>query len=184
VFPGKTVCMKCEKHPATVKLTRIVNGEASVLHLCQECAAEISPYQKSMQMNLSQLLASILQGGKEKTEEEQPAEAVLKMQCGTCGQSFQRYKKTLFLGCPDCYVSFGKPMVAELRKFHGSTQHRGKVPARQRWVIERRRTIEELRQRMNQAIEREEFETAAKLRDEIRQLTENTPSAEDSVDSQ
>jgi protein arginine kinase activator len=176
VFQGKIVCMKCQKNLATVKLTRIVHGEATVLNLCQDCAAEESPYQKKMaetQANLSQILASILQSNKEKAEEEQPsAESGAKLACGACGLTFQQYKKTLFLGCPDCYESFGKLMVAELRKFHGSTLHRGKVPARQRVVLERRRDIEELRRHMNQAIEREEFEAAARLRDQIRELQE------------
>jgi protein arginine kinase activator len=179
VFAGKAVCMKCQKNLATVKLTRIVNGEVKVLNLCQTCAADISPYQKKMaeaQMNLSQILASILHTGKEAAEKEQSVETDVKLVCGTCGLPFRKYKKSLFLGCPDCYESFGKHVVADLRKFHGSTLHRGKVPERLRRTVERRRDIEGLRRRMNQAIEHEEFELAARLRDQIRELQERSDS--------
>jgi protein arginine kinase activator len=175
VFEDKIICMKCQKKLATHKITQINKGEVTVLSLCQECAAEVSPYQKKWaqaQMDLSQILASILQGGKAKAEEAQAEAVGANVSCGTCGLPFQHYRKTLFLGCPDCYESFGKLMVAELRKFHGGTQHRGKVPVRLRRVLEQRRGLDDLRQRMNQAIEREEFETAARLRDQIRALQE------------
>ncbi len=168
MFVNKVICMKCNKSFATVKLTRIVNGRVKELNLCQSCAAEISPYQKKLagaQANLDSILAGLLANEKEKKRTTD-----VDITCRECGLPFATYRESLFLGCADCYDSFGEHLLADLRKFHGSTRHQGKVPKRFQSRITMQRDIRQMRKQMEEAIEQENFELAAQLRDKIKSL--------------
>ncbi len=168
MFVNKVICMKCNKSFATVKLTRIVNGRVKELNLCQSCAAEISPYQKKLagaQANLDSILAGLLANEKEKKRTTD-----VDITCRGCGLPFATYRESLFLGCADCYDSFGEHLLADLRKFHGSTRHQGKVPKRFQSRITMQRDIRQMRKQMEEAIEQENFELAAQLRDKIKSL--------------
>jgi len=160
--------MKCNKSFATVKLTRIVNGRVEELNLCQSCAAEISPYQKKLagaQANLDSILAGLLANEKEKKRTTD-----IDITCRGCGLPFATYRESLFLGCADCYDSFGEHLLADLRKFHGSTRHQGKVPKRFQSRITMQRDIRQIRKQMEEAIKQDNFEVAALLRDKNKSL--------------
>lgn len=174
---NKPQCMSCQQNPATVKLTKLVKGTVEEIWLCQECAAQQSPYQKKMAaMSLDAILAGIL--GQQKAEAAARPGGV-ELSCKTCGLPYESYRSTLLLGCSDCYESFEKYLVADLRKFHGTTEHRGRVPQDVGPVapLQRQRNPVELKKRLREAVEAEDFELAAKLRDEIRSVetgAENT----------
>lgn len=166
---GKHACMNCKQNAATVKLTKLVKGNVEELWLCQECAANQSPYQKKISsLSLDAILAGILSQQKQET----PAKPTpVDLACSTCGLPFDSYRSTLLLGCSDCYESFEKHLAADLRKFHGSTVHRGRVPEQGvPEVLETTRNPQELKKRLREAVEAEDFELAAKLRDELRKL--------------
>lgn len=166
---GKHACMNCKQNAANVKLTKLVKGTVEELWLCQECAAQQSPYQKkTAHLSLDAILQGILS--------QQKGEAAAKpsasdLNCPTCGLPYESYKSTLLLGCSDCYESFEKYLISDLRKFHGSIVHRGRAPeASAPEVLERRRNPQDIRKRLQEAVESENFELAAKLRDELRKL--------------
>lgn len=168
VFVNKVICMKCNKNFATVKLTRIVKGHVEELNLCQSCAGEVSPYQKKLagaQANLDSILAGLLASEKEKKRTTD-----VDITCRGCGLPFATYRESLFLGCAKCYDSFGEHLAADLRKFHGSTHHKGKVPKRFQSRIAIQQDIQQIRKQMEEAIEQEDFELAAQLRDKIKSL--------------
>ena len=175
-------CQKCD-NPATHKVTRIENGKALDLYLCQEHAAEISPLQqKTSQIDLAQLLAGLLKKEQGKKAEVEEAERT-GLKCPTCGLSFREYRKTWLLGCGDCYEAFEKPLKHDLRQHHGTVRHCSRQPvaqAQSAWTDER---MEALRKRLALAIEDEDFELAARLRDEIRTIkTADTARDTDTVD--
>ncbi len=116
-------CMKCEK-PATHKFVRVDDDGVRDLYYCQEHAMEVSPYQKKPQMSLNEILAGFLS----QEQAAQAAETENEARCESCGLPFSLYKKTLFLGCPNCYASFGEELLPELRKFHGNVKHIGRKP--------------------------------------------------------
>ena len=74
------------------------------------------------------------------------------------------------MGCPSCYDAFAPVLVPLLEKVHGAAAHAGKAPSGRRRVIESRKEIEELEARLAAAVEAEDYEAAAELRDTIRQL--------------
>lgn len=170
-------CMSCKQHPATVKLTKIVKGTIEELYLCQECAAKQSPYQKKLINPLQGLtLDAILAGILGQTKEEGTRPGSVDLQCSTCGLPFDSYRTSLILGCSDCYESFEKQLVNDLRKFHGSIVHRGRTPEENPSIIRARRNPQELRKRLQDAIKAEDFELAARLRDELREVeSEESP---------
>jgi protein arginine kinase activator len=170
---NKQQCMSCKQNPATVKLTKLVKGTVEETWLCQECAAQQSPYQKKMAaLSLDAILAGIL--GQQKHEAAVKPGNV-ELACKTCGLPYESYRSTLLLGCSDCYESFEKYLVSDLRKFHGSTMHRGRNPQQGTEpgapaVVQPQRNANDLRKRLREAVEAEDFELAAKLRDELRSL--------------
>jgi len=91
-------------------------------------------------------------------------------QCANCGLSYRDFSRAGRLGCSQCYERFGERLDPVLRRIHSSSQHTGKVPARSGSTIKLRRDLHELRELLLRAVRAEEFERAAALRDEIREL--------------
>lgn len=168
--------MSCKQNPATVKLTKLVKGSVEEIYLCQDCAAKQSPYQKKLHQqppSLDAILAGIL--NQQQNEEAARPAATSDLSCPTCGLPFDSYRSTLLLGCSDCYDSFEKQLAADLRKFHGSTIHRGRVPDEAPQVFEKHTSPHDLRKRLQDAVKAEDFELAAKLRDELKRIEVQTP---------
>jgi len=169
-------CEKCDR-PATHKFTRIVEGHAIDFFFCQEHAAEFSPLQLKSTLNameLTQLLAGLLQSEQGKKAEAVEAEAG-ELKCHTCGQSFRQYRQTMLLGCSDCYQAFEKQLRDDLRRYHGTVRHPAKPLETRSGAASEKEKLAALEKRLALAIQDEDFELAAQLRDEIRRLT---PSAE------
>ena len=88
--------------------------------------------------------------------------------CPVCGSKFSEDP-----GCPECYREFESEFAAVLSALYGTPLHRGHVPARFGAKAKRERREAELRQALEEAIKTEDFETACKLRDELRALSES-----------
>ena len=93
--------------------------------------------------------------------------------CSVCNTSFEEYKKTGKLGCSKCYSTFEKQLKPILEGIYGYSEHIGKFPKNKCKDTEVIRTVEQLKEQLNIAIQEEEYEQAAKLRDEILQLEAN-----------
>lgn len=165
-------CQKCDR-PATHKITRIIDGQAVDFYLCQEHAAEFSPLQGQSalaQKNLAQLLAGLLKSEQgQKAEKQAAADADLK--CRRCGTTLREYRRTMLLGCSECYRTFEKHLTHDLRRYHGTIRHCGKHPLPKAGEASGKEMLEALRKRLQLAIADEDFELAAQLRDQIRQLS-------------
>jgi len=158
------LCDICGKNPATVHLTEIIDDQITELHLCEKCAREKSSHMEQ-QFGLADLLAGLAEFGSIKEKE-----GVIKIKCSNCGLGFEDFKKIGRLGCGECYVAFKRYLGPLLKRIHGSSQHVGKSPLKPVKTIHKRSGLEELRYKLNMAIEQEEFEKAAKIRDQIKEL--------------
>ena len=173
----KRPCMNCQQNLATVRFTRFVNGAVEEQYLCRQCAAAQSPYQKKAAgtPQLEEILSGILgAAATEAAERVKPAE----LTCSTCGLPFASYRESLILGCSDCYESFEKLLVSDLKRFHGATEHTGRVPHGQAQQVENYRNAEDLRRRLHEAVKAEDFVLAAKLRDQLKSVEAAAASAE------
>lgn len=159
-------CDNCQQNEAEVHLTQIVDNEMTTLHLCPACAAEKGlDAGTGKNIPLSDFLAQM---GKAALAEE---EASLAGPCSYCHTTVDDFKRTGRLGCPHCYSIYETQLRAILRRIHGSTQHLGKVyvpPATE--TADRGARLAGLRRQLQRAVESEDFERAATLRDQIRDL--------------
>lgn len=174
------LCDICSKNQATVHLTEIVDEQMTELHLCEECAKQKS-IQMEQQFGLSDLLGGLVDFGKGPIAKE-----LSKAKCPTCNLSYDDFKKIGRLGCSNCYQAFINYLTPLLKRIHGSSVHTGKVPqgvvTAARVVTAKKSeparrtgsTLQELRIKLHKAIELENFEEAAKLRDKIRALEEKS----------
>lgn len=154
-------CENCGEREAVVHLTQIEESRVTTVHLCERCAAErgVEP-PPAGKTPLGSFLAAM-------GEAEVPADDELQ-RCPGCGATFAAFRETGRLGCAQCWTTFEAPLRDLVRRLHGSTVHMGEryVGAQTDVAV---RTEEELRERLRVAIETENFELAAELRDRLRQ---------------
>ncbi len=158
-------CDVCGKKKATVHLTEIVDEQMSELHLCEDCAREKS-VQMEQQFGLADLLAGLTDFGKQVQDVEK-----VKAKCANCGMTYEDFRKFGRLGCGECYRSFREYLAVLLKKIHGSNEHLGKVPIKL-LPMEKEKidSLQDLRNQLRKAIQNENFEEAAHIRDKIREL--------------
>ena len=158
------VCDICHKNAATVHLTEIINEKVVEMHICQGCAQN-----KAQEIN-EQLSISDFLGGLLGADERRAKEQVLK--CPSCGLSYDEFKKKGRLGCGRCYRTFKHLLMPLLKKIHSATRHSGKNPkaTTARRVQPSQLRIEQLQKALQRAIELEEYEEAAGIRDQIKEL--------------
>ncbi len=162
------LCQECRKRQATVHITRIVNGHKTEMVLCEQCAKEKGELEMfaEPQFPLQSFLASLLEQGGHAAQST-PAIAA---RCSNCGLTYRDFARTGRLGCSQCYSEFGGWLDPVLRRIHGTSKHTGKVPARTGGTAKIRKSLNDLREALSRAVQSEEFEKAAGLRDEIRRL--------------
>ena len=160
------LCQACGKKPATIHYTEIVNDNMVTLNLCSDCAGEKGVKVEGVGgYGLGDLVAGLID-----TTASSEAERIGKVSCPTCGYDYSEFKKVGRFGCPDCYTAFETQLISVLRHVHGSTHHAGKVPPSVRSRAGLRQRVSTLRDDLSRAIESEEYEKAATIRDEIRDL--------------
>jgi protein arginine kinase activator len=161
-------CEQCREREAVIHLTQIVNEQVTTLHLCERCAAEKGVESPGAQPKtpLGTFLAAMGQETGEQASTPRSGDT-----CSRCGGSLQDFRESGRLGCPDCYRSFEVPLRDLLRRLHGSTHHMGERYADRETTTpgDQQQTVE-LREQLRLAVETENFELAAELRDRLRVL--------------
>lgn len=163
------LCDICAKNQATVHLTEIIDDQMNELHLCEECAHQKSAQMES-QFGLGDLLAGLAEFDKPVTEKEPLSAQLPALKCPNCGLSYADFKKIGRLGCGECYSAFRRHLGSLLKKIHGSNMHFGKSPLKVTGALKEEIDLSALRQRLQKAIEQEDFEAAAGIRDQIKDL--------------
>ncbi len=161
------LCDNCGKNEAEVHLTQIVENEMTTVHLCPACAADkgLDAGSSAKNLPLSDFLAQM---GQAAISDE---EAAVAGPCSYCHTTVDDFRRTGRLGCPHCYSIYETQLRAILRRIHGSTYHLGKVyvpPAST--GVDRSARLAGLRRKLQRAVEAEDFERAALIRDQIREL--------------
>ena len=157
------LCQMCKKNQATIHLTEIVNNQKKEVHLCEKCAEKQGVVKT--QMSIADFLQGLASGGKAKSREELPD-----VTCPTCGMSLSEFQNGGRFGCADDYTAFRERIMPLIEKIHDSTQHVGKMPKRTDREVVREKSMRQLQAELKRAVEREEYEEAARIRDRIREL--------------
>ena len=168
------LCEKCKKRTAAVFYNENINGKTRSFSLCSECAAalrekgdlqDITSMTGTFADPFSELQDNLFGGffGISKAIDPHSEKS-----CPRCNSTYADILKEGRVGCPECYTVFSRELSHMIRSIHGTTTHIGAIPARHRAIMERREQIKRLRGEMQEAIKKEDFEAAARLRDEIK----------------
>ena len=157
------ICEECGQNQATVMLAVNVNGEVTHKHLCAECMEKLKKTftKGDIQSFLSSILSDIAHTNAQEKD----------LHCSRCGLTFKEFQKTGHLGCAQCYTDFREELKPMLLRIHGRSQHAGRAPMVSRKAQEQQQLLADLKKRMEQAVLTENFEEAALLRDQIKQLS-------------
>ena len=174
-------CQNCNNRDATTHIKRVINGAVEEYNLCSECAAKLgygnvfsefkSPFSDSFGSFLGSFFENALPARTQATR------------CETCGATYSDIQRTGMMGCADCYTVFRDEIMPTIRRVHGNTVHSGKnsptykkQKAQQAQAKEAEQPLselEKLRAELDRAISSQEFESAASLRDRIKELEGN-----------
>ncbi len=161
------LCQNCGKYEATTHVKRIVNGETAEAHLCGDCAKALgyTDVFGGFGSTFGDLLGSFF------GESQVGGLNARALRCEKCGNTFNDIVNSGKLGCADCYETFYDKLLPSLQRIHGKTRHEGKNPTVIKTdVVESVDVITNLTEQLKQAINEQDFEKAAQLRDKINEL--------------
>ena len=159
-------CQVCQKKEATIHLTEITDGVRTEMHLCEHCAQEEGIAVKS-QLSINELLSGLL--ATQPSDDELFGDTEQELSCPHCGFTLGQFTKEAVLGCPYDYEVFEKSLLPLIEKAHdGQTVHCGKVPSKMPKDTKKQIKLTALRQQLETAVQSEDYELAAKLRDKIK----------------
>ena len=167
------MCDICKSNNAAIRYTQIINGKKREMNICEECAVSLNIIQPHHDLDefskFNQIFPDIMSmvGG----DLFNPIK-IQTQKCNRCGMTFDSFKKTGMLGCPDCYATFENKLKPVLKRMHGNIVHTGKTTKEAGEQISREREIEQLKEQLKDAVDKEEYEKAAVIRDKIQSLKE------------
>lgn len=163
------ICQACGKNTATTHIKTTVNGRLTELHLCPDCAREHGCTHLFDDWGFGSLMSGLMGAAPQRQVQR----------CPSCGQSFEEISRSGKIGCAECYRTFRSQLLPMIRRVHGTARHKGKVPGgsalqvvdtnKQMVAVETTR-LDEKRRLLQKAVEAQDFEQAAVLRDEIKDL--------------
>ncbi|NLV17321.1 MAG: hypothetical protein GXY50_08985 [Syntrophomonadaceae bacterium] len=163
-------CEDCQSNPAVVTIAETYNGKHTQLHLCEECAAQRGYINFGSGMAWSKLLGSFFVSSPVQVGQ---VGLTNNKTCPNCGIGLNAISHSGKLGCSECYETFREQLEPTLRRIHSNTGHTGKIPKRGASKIIVKRKIEALKTKLQAAVAEEQYEQAAELRDEIKNLEMN-----------
>lgn len=176
------LCEKCKKNEATIYYHENVNGREKTYRLCAECEKEMEKNGEIDKINTFdsffdefenpfKSMNKLLNGffgeggallGTHGTVEEK--------KCPSCGMTFREFAESGMAGCPDCYAAFEKELEPTISRVQGKKQHVGRAPSGMREKIEMKHRINALEAERKEAVNNENYERAAEIRDELKRL--------------
>ena len=164
------LCERCFERHATISIIQIINGEKTELHICENCSEGegIEAIVSNLPQIFTKMILDVLKQKEKEAKRTGGKYAVRK--CSSCGYSWEEFRKTGPLGCDKCYVFFKEQIIEIVKQAQGQSLH---VELKQ----ESKRSFETaedkstlLENALQKAVQNEEYEKAAKLRDKIRSL--------------
>lgn len=174
----KMLCQACNKNNAQIHYKTNINGKVTEKFLCPECAEKLGVSKKEMFHPIDAMdgffgkssddifggfFAGMMGEPQARKNTEQKA-------CPMCGMRFSEFLHEGKIGCSKCYETFSSSLGATIKRIHTNTEHLGKIPEGKKSELSDKKKIEALRVKLNEAIEAQEYEMAAKYRDEIKEL--------------
>jgi len=172
-------CEICHKRDATTAYTHIVDDIKKTLLLCVSCIPEGKGSGEHDASSVGSAIAedqvgkevpTLIKKAKVEFATASPAEGAAAEECVGCGMTYEQFKKAGRLGCHRCYEAFSLQLERLLKRIHGADKHCGKGRIELREMIVSEDDLNQLEQELKEAVEREDFERAAQVRDQIRSM--------------
>lgn len=153
------VCQLCGKNPGTLQFTQVQNGEVREVRVCPTCSEK-----QGFEFESESLTDFLFGLGMDKPS-RQTADSKADAVCPACQMPFADYRKSSRLGCPQCYEAFSSQLAVPIYGMQrGRTRHNGKIPVRR---PNRQDEIKTLKQSLRVAIDHQNYEEAARIRDQL-----------------
>lgn len=172
------LCQKCHKNVATARYAEVVDGQVTEQQLCAECLLR-HQHDSAIGFELAGPTPGLHRHASKEAEEEPPGAAKT---CPGCGLSFATIHEKARVGCPACYESFGRQIESILEGLHRALQHKGKLARVEDSRTRLRADLQAKRALLRSVLRAENYEEAARLRDEIRGIEEGMHMAESGED--
>ncbi len=179
-------CEKCGKQEANLYYQETVNGQTRAMHICSACARELqmyTPFQQTVAgfsnsfgeiLGVPSLFGSmaspLFAGGAEVEAKNNRADTA--HTCPSCGMTLSELQRKGRVGCPDCYHTFAEVLTPYIKRVQGAESHIGSAPQQEECLPPEAHPLDALKQKLQEAIQSENYEEAARLRDEIRRKEE------------
>lgn len=161
--PMSLVCQHCKDSRATVHITDVMPDQRE-RHLCQNCAEKEGIIIKQHALSTNAILQQFMK--------HNAAQSVVEdLSCPKCGMSFREFQLKGQLGCPNDYQVFSEVLSSLIERAHeGATHHVGKSPVTAEAAVRKQTGLLRLQRALRAAVEDEDYEVAARVRDQIRVL--------------
>lgn len=167
------LCQKCQQREANVQILKTVNGKTQKLYLCEHCALHKQEMNFVINPGIFPDFLQALFGFTSSTQNQTQNQAQIQTKeevCPQCGITFSQITQAGKLGCSVCYQTFSAQLEPLLRRIHGGGRHAGKIPARRGKELREKVEITKLKEELQQLVQKEDFEGAVLVRDEIKRL--------------
>lgn len=166
------ICEVCKQNEATIHITKIINGVKKEANLCHNCASKSKEFNLVPDMDIMAPLSfqSILGGLMDYVNKTPQTNKSVELKCKNCNLSYREFKENGLLGCSECYESFKPIILSVIKGVQGNVEHVGKVPNKNGKDLIHKKKLLKLKEELQKAITLEEYENAAELRDQIREI--------------
>ena len=161
------LCERCHKKEATVHTVQVINGEKTEHYYCDSCAKETG---FENPISFDDIFKGFLNFDSPSYGEKTSTYMPYGIKCPSCSMSYDDFRRTGKFGCSSCFDAFEPYISSTLKSIHGGDSHKGKVPKRNGGNLLKKHELEDLKRKLVDAIAKEEFESAAVLRDKIKAL--------------
>ena len=170
------ICQRCQKAQATVHIDEVkafhgpgaAGNDVEQHHLCEECAQDAQLPQVPVPQKTMDEVWKLLQKSARNAQKKRNAQEI--PTCGCCGMTLEQLRRKGRVGCEGCYSTFSQYLSGLLERMHGSVEHVGRTPGVDAATADRERAIESAQCELDRAVEAEDFERAAELRDRLQKL--------------
>ena len=159
------LCDECGCNAACVHMIKVLNGVKTEQHLCGTCASSAGEacFSTGIHFSVNDLVKAMF-------SQELDNASAPEVTCPNCGMDFADFSRSGKIGCNVCYGVFHEQLEPILRRVHGTNCHTGKVPVKAGNAVRLRMKVKSLRQDLERSVQCEDYENAAKIRDNIRLL--------------
>jgi protein arginine kinase activator len=166
------LCESCREHDGVIRIAQSSGANTKELWLCERCSRRFGFERKPK--SLYSAVADLASGLIDRSAAHRDAHGTAR--CPRCSTTFAAIRRTGKVGCSECYVTFGERIGRVVLGLAGRADHTGKYPERfsryKRAFMDRER----MRRSLDESLEREDYERAAKIRDSLRALERDTES--------